>query len=255
MLKFCPKCKKEKDVSEFAKNRCTKDGLQCYCNECKSIKTPEKKERERERDALFILGLKRCSTCKEIKTFDNFFKSSSHKDGFCYVCRPCHNEYLRNRTDKKTEYHRIYAIKYREKNRDRVNEVARRASKSKKTRERLIRLSKDTTHKIIHALRQRLYYAVKLQEGNKQSTFDLLGCSIDFLKDYLESLFRDNMTWDNYGKNGWHIDHIIPCAAFDLTDPEQQKRCFHYTNLQPLWAHENSKKLSYYNGKLYRIRK
>jgi hypothetical protein len=51
------------------------------------------------------------------------------------------------------------------------------------------------------------------------------------------------MSWDNYGIKGWHIDHIIPCAAFDLTDPEQQKICFHYTNLRPLyWADNISRK-------------
>jgi HNH endonuclease. len=50
------------------------------------------------------------------------------------------------------------------------------------------------------------------------------------------------MSWDNYGRDGWHIDHIRPCASFDLTDPEQQRQCFHYTNLQPLWAADNIRK-------------
>jgi hypothetical protein len=47
------------------------------------------------------------------------------------------------------------------------------------------------------------------------------------------------MSWENYGYRGWHLDHINPCAAFDLTIPEQQKRCFHYTNLQPMWWKQN----------------
>jgi len=50
------------------------------------------------------------------------------------------------------------------------------------------------------------------------------------------------MSWDNYGYRGWHIDHIRPCASFDLTDPEQQRECFHYTNLQPLWWQDNLRK-------------
>ena len=62
------------------------------------------------------------------------------------------------------------------------------------------------------------------------------------LKIYLESLFQEGMTWDNYNFYGWHIDHIIPIASFDLSDPEQQKKCFHYTNLQPLWASDNLQK-------------
>ena len=50
------------------------------------------------------------------------------------------------------------------------------------------------------------------------------------------------MTWKNYGRNGWHIDHILPCSSFDLTDPEQRRKCFHYTNLQPLWEIDNIRK-------------
>jgi len=53
-------------------------------------------------------------------------------------------------------------------------------------------------------------------------------------KQYLASKFTERMNWENYGRKGWHIDHIKPCVSFDLSDPEQQKQCFHYTNLQPL---------------------
>jgi hypothetical protein len=65
----------------------------------------------------------------------------------------------------------------------------------------------------------------------------LIGCSGKELMAYLQSLFAPGMSWDNYGE--WHIDHIRPCASFDLTDPAQQRECFHYTNLQPLWAADN----------------
>lgn len=74
----------------------------------------------------------------------------------------------------------------------------------------------------------------------------LVGCSGEQLAAHLESLFVDGMTWQNYGKNGWHIDHKRPCASFDLTDPEQQKQCFHYTNLQPLWWWDNIAKSDKY---------
>jgi hypothetical protein len=81
-------------------------------------------------------------------------------------------------------------------------------------------------------------------DGRSKSkhTMELLGCSIEEFKIYLEKQFTKGMNWGNYGKKGWHIDHILPCASFDLTDPEQQKKCFHYTNLQPLWAEDNYKK-------------
>ena len=59
---------------------------------------------------------------------------------------------------------------------------------------------------------------------------------------YIEKLFVDGMSWDNYGPTGWHIDHIKPCASFDLTNQDEQRQCFHYTNLQPLWAADNIRK-------------
>ena len=73
-------------------------------------------------------------------------------------------------------------------------------------------------------------------------TEELLGCSIEYLRHYLENQFTEGMTWENYGKNGWHIDHIIPLDYFDITDSEQQKRAWHYTNLRPLWAIDNLRK-------------
>jgi len=71
-------------------------------------------------------------------------------------------------------------------------------------------------------------------------TIKLIGCDVKELKSHLEKQFTDGMNWENYGK--WHIDHIIPCASFDLTDPQQQKKYFHYSNLQPLWAVDNIRK-------------
>jgi len=69
---------------------------------------------------------------------------------------------------------------------------------------------------------------------------DLIGESPQFVKNYLTLKFTDGMSWENHGK--WHIDHIKPCCSFDLTKPEEQQKCFHYTNLQPLWAKDNLRK-------------
>jgi hypothetical protein len=90
------------------------------------------------------------------------------------------------------------------------------------------------------SLRSRINHAVK-RDSKSASTLELVGCTIEFLRDYLESKFTLEMTWDNYGSY-WHIDHIRPCASFNMADPEQQKICFHYTNLQPLEATENIRK-------------
>lgn len=102
--------------------------------------------------------------------------------------------------------------------------------------------SKKCSHKnkqLIQNLRNRLYMALK-GKLKLLTTKKLLGCSLEEFWKHLESQFQPGMTRENYGK--WHVDHIKPCISFDLTKISQQKKCFHYTNLQPLWAEENLKK-------------
>jgi len=82
-------------------------------------------------------------------------------------------------------------------------------------------------------------------------SIDLIGCSPEVLQNWLESKFKPGMTWDNHGFYGWHVDHVIPCAVFDLADPKQQKKCFNYKNLQPLWQKENFSKGIKILGKKY----
>ena len=87
-------------------------------------------------------------------------------------------------------------------------------------------------------MRNRFLRAVT-HDYKQTSCLELLGCSIKEFKKHLESKFKDGMTWKNRGVKGWHIDHIIPCDSFDLTKLEEQKKCFHYSNMQPLWWYEN----------------
>jgi hypothetical protein len=113
-------------------------------------------------------------------------------------------------------------------------------NRPKKTAYVLNRLKKDPNFKILTMLRKRICNVLKSKKNKKCfKSVELLGCSIEHCKKHLESKFKEGMKWENHGKKGWHIDHIIPCVSFDLTDPEQQKKCFHYTNLQPLWWQEN----------------
>ena len=79
---------------------------------------------------------------------------------------------------------------------------------------------------------------------------DLVGCTVQELRDHLESKFTDGMSWENHGE--WHVDHIKPCASYALADEAQQKECFHYTNLQPLWANDNMSKGSLWEGTRHR---
>ena len=94
---------------------------------------------------------------------------------------------------------------------------------------------------IKHLISTRIHHALINERRLKsKSTLELLGCTIKEARVYIENQFSDRMSWENAGD--WHIDHRRPCASFDLTLESEQKKCFHYTNLQPLWGYENLSK-------------
>ncbi|HUV84095.1 MAG TPA: hypothetical protein VMV86_00205 [Methanosarcinales archaeon] len=104
------------------------------------------------------------------------------------------------------------------------------------------RYHNDIEFRLLQILRKRVYCSLKGKGTKSDKTINLVGCSVIFLKQYLEGKFKEGMSWDNHGKKGWEIDHIKPCASFKLIEKEEQHKCFHYTNLQPLWAIDNQKK-------------
>lgn len=107
----------------------------------------------------------------------------------------------------------------------------------------------DVNYVIILRLRARLSRAVRQYKTHKSaSTKELLGCSCEYLRGHIESLFKPGMSWEN--RSEWHIDHKRPVASYDLTDPLQQRECFHYANLQPLWKKENMSKGSRHHNSI-----
>jgi hypothetical protein len=135
--------------------------------------------------------------------------------------------------------------RYKEYNKEYKNRPERKEIEQKYRRESVKRWIKkqmktNPEYRIKHIYRARIRKAIK--KGFKSgSTLDLLGVkNILIVKNYIQKKFQEGMCWDNYGE--WHIDHIIPCASFDLTKESEQKKCFHYTNLQPLWAKDNLSK-------------
>lgn len=208
--------------------------------------------------------VKQCSKCKKYKTLNEFYIWKNGKDGFRTMCKKCHSIYCKQYREK----HKLYLLKkqkayyqlnknklikqrqiYYEKNKEVILEYHKQYEKMHRQE-----INKKSNHKyktninfrISVNIRGRLNKVLKRTKKSK-STLKLLGCSFEELKNYLESKFKPGMNWKNHG-NGfneikeWHIDHIKPCASFDLSKPEEQEKCFRYTNLQPLWAEENWKK-------------
>ena len=126
------------------------------------------------------------------------------------------------------ESHRLYVVAWKEKNRERLRLHEREYAKRRR--------AMDPDYRILGNLRSRLRHALR-GENKSARTIELLGCSPEFLRGYIESRFKPGMTWKNI-----EIDHIRPCFAFDLSDHRQQRECFHYTNLQPLLVEHNRSK-------------
>ncbi len=190
---------------------------------------------------------KTCGKCKLNKSTDEFHKDSNKISGFTSYCKECKTLYRKNNIEQfRARKLRWYQKKKLQKSlipkqkkiKDKNYKPAYKLKRKEK--ERLQRQT-DLNFRILGNLRTRIYHAMKRNTKGKK-TKELLGCSTEVLKIYLESKFQIGMTWENYGKYGWHIDHIIPCSSFDLTNMDQQKICFHYTNLQPLWAKDNLSK-------------
>lgn len=189
---------------------------------------------------------KKCPYCgNTFPRTEEFFYTNNHHtwDNLAGCCKTCHNKNVKKwgekNPDKVKEAKGKYAKKNYKKILDRNNKLRRK------------RYASNPSFKISTVLRNGLRLALNGEKKYKK-TMDLLGCTIDFFISYIESQFTEGMSWVNHGLYGWHLDHIIPVAYFDLTKKEDQEKCFHYSNFRPLWAEENFAKNSIYNGFLYR---
>ncbi len=148
-------------------------------------------------------------------------------------------------TKRNPARHRANNEKYRRVNADRKKASALRYHHANKPKIRTYqrglkkRLRAESPDFVFrHNLRSRIHKALRRGDWLKSGkTLDLIGCSVQQLRDHLESQFAAGMSWANYGHgpNKWNVDHIIACALFDLSDPAQQRACFHFKNLRPLW--------------------
>lgn len=198
------------------------------------------------------MQFKNCTTCLLMKPFSDFSKRLASPDGMSPKCKHCSNQYgiiyreknadelskkrkivLNSRTEEQKLLKVAYDREYNRKNSVRINEHRKQYNKNKR--------KSDTAYRLSENLRSRLY---KVTAGITKvgSAVHDLGCDINEFKLYIESKFQPGMTWENYGIKGWHVDHIIPLATFNLENREEFIQAAHYTNLQPLWAEDNLKK-------------
>ncbi len=212
-MKVCSKCGVEKELSEFNKKRGTKDGVRAYCRDCHNRLYKEYYAKNREAEL-----------ARERKKY-------AEDAEFRATCNAKSSAYYFNNKDVVIERTGAYYQSHKEAMR--INARQRRAQ--------------DPEYRLSLSLRARCHAAI-IRGAKSASTQELVGAPIDIVRKHLELLFKDGMSWGNYGKYGWHVDHIRPCSSFNLEDPVQQRECFHYTNLQPLWWWVNISKGAKWDG-------
>jgi len=184
---------------------------------------------------------KKCSKCEEVKPLAEYHKDKSSKDGLCYSCKTCTNKRNRKSDGQRKDQRR-------KQDQTRQDIIKKQHAKwYKNNKDKVLnrnKILKRHYRKVSHDYRLRECLASRMRtamNGNckADTTKALLGCTYEEARAHIEAQFTQGMSWDKMGVHGIHIDHIRPCASFDLSDPEQQRECFHYTNLQPLWAEDN----------------
>jgi len=216
-IKICGRCKIEKEVCYFGKNKNTISGYRSSCNECRKKESKEYREKNSK---------KRKETIEKYnkKNRDIINKKSKER----YLLNPEKNKLI-----KLKSYH-----KNKEKNKEKLK-LYRIKNREKRTEYQRNKIKNDELYKLSSTMRSRMRNLLNKKSWSKTNkTFDLIGCTTEFLKEHLEKQFKNNMSWDNYGT--WHVDHIIPLSSAKNTE-ELNKLC-HYSNLQPLWAQENMSK-------------
>ena len=215
-MKVCSKCLIEKSLNDFTYIKNNKK-YESRCNKCVV-------EYNRE----YYLNNK-----EKIKKRSNQYYSENVEK-----VKETTKEYRENNIEiikkRKSDYHIKNAEKIKERTKNwRENNKSRRVQYEKDRR------NNDPIYALRVSVRDRIKsYLKKCDISKKNPTFEIVGCTPEFLKEYLEKQFKDGMAWEK--RNKWHIDHIIPLSSAK-TEEEIYKLC-HYTNLQPLWAEENIKK-------------
>lgn len=227
---ICKKCNIEKELTRdnFKPEKRTNLGFDTTCRKCRGIRQSQIRKDNPER---FKEIDRRARATERYNDYQRKYRSENHDNLKVQSKLAYHKNkepYLKRSKEQKIRLgddYREYQRNYKRKNRKELNAKY------------LHKLKTDPKTKLRHTLRGRFRKLIKGYH-KQNSVLAYIGCDIDFLKEYLSSKFKNGMTWENHG-TVWHIDHIIPCVSFDFNCEEDLKKCWHYTNLQPLYALEN----------------
>lgn len=239
--KRCCKCKIYRPIDNYNYSKKSCDNLRPECKPCLNEKRILNKEKMTNYNKQYWQKTKEVQSekCKKWR--------EENKEQV--------KENMKKWLDKNKEYKKQKDKEYRETNWEKKKEYNRQWRKNnyQDMKTNPDRINELIQYKIKSNTGRRI--REMLQQQKSLRTIDYVGCSLDNLRIHFERQFSDGMTWNNYGettdkskKHVWHIDHKIPCDAFDFTNPIHQKACFHYKNLQPLWWDDNIRKLNTFDS-------
>jgi hypothetical protein len=235
-LRKCTKCQQDKRSADFWKKSNRSDGLSAKCKDCaRKPSNPKVRVPDFEIDGVLSRKCKAYNTTKKIEDFPKNENCLNGRERKCSRC--VYEQNKRNGSLAPTDASREY-----ERNRRKSHG---RAYKDKENAWRREYTKKNPNFELALTLRARVRGAFKAINWTKKgSSVELLGTSVENARKYIESLWLPGMSWENhgFGDDKWHIDHVVPVTAHDLTKEDEQLRCFHYTNLQPLWQKDNLQK-------------
>jgi len=245
--KECHYCHEIKTLDQFNKSNHCKFGVTNMCKEC--AKLYRIKNKEHKKSYMKIWRKSNLERCRK-NNLDHYYKNKEHlakkSKEWKRKKRKEDPNYFKEKYQQNKEKHKIWSKTWRENNKEYFREYNRQYNKNVR--------KYNINDRIAHRIRRRIRNEIKQARGIKLvSTSGLVGCSWDDLMQHLESQFYDKilpngeiieMSWNNYGYGDkkWHLDHFLPCCSFDLSKIENQHKCFHYSNLRPLWQNENCEK-------------
>ena len=187
-----------------------------------------------------------CENCNLEKNNDEYYFRTD-TNSYRSTCKECvkdaRKKYREEEKDKVYESKQKYYYNNQDKCCERSREWYsnnKEIKNEKHTKYMNLRRKEDINFKIYGNIQGRLYSAL-YNNKKTQRTLDLISCSIEYYKSWLESQFDSNMNWDNHGSY-WHIDHVKPCASFDLSNENEVKECFSWKNVRPVEKTLNLKK-------------
>lgn len=204
----CTVCHATKPQTDFPVYRGNKKGFYSWCLEC-----ARKKDRERKKPLKVYkeTDTKKCTQCKQVQlVLNEFHVKKGTRDGYSNICKTCKKAYM-DKNAKQRYLHKKH------------------------------KLATNIQFKMAENMRARIRAILKTKRMVKPNTEKLIGCTLDKFVSHIERLLYDDLELENYGEK-WHLDHVIPCNRFDLTDIKQVLACCHYTNLQPLSIKHNLQK-------------